>query len=251
MNASPSGSATDNLRHLWQLIIQYQGDLEPCYQWLLRHQAQWQPEALLPIFSAAASRWLATQHGPAARSTALRVIATFGNLMQQCPLGNPSAQLELAIAAYTLALAELTPTAHPEDWAMTLSNLATAYYHRRVGSRAANLEQAIKLYRQSLAAQSQGQCPAETWPTTLIGLANAYRERRRGNRDHNLECAIEAYQQALAAIPDGTLPTARMQVMQALAAAYGDRRVGKREDNVEAAIQTYAYAQQCTSYQSF
>ena len=43
-----------------------------------------------------------------------------------------------------------TREAFPEDWAMTQNNLGTAYQDRIQGSRAENLEAAIKAYEAAL-----------------------------------------------------------------------------------------------------
>ncbi len=217
---------------LWQLIAQHQGDAAPVYQWLLAHPAEASPQALGLALPLAAPRWLAAHTDPTARSTALRVLATFANAMQQCALGQRAAQIELAIATYNWVLTELATNS--VDWATTLNNLATAYRHRQIGNPADNLEQAIKLYQQALAVRSP-----LTWPVTMTGLAAAYRDRIHGNPAENIDSAIATYEQVLAAMPQHQLPLAWATVANHLAAAYADRPTGDRLDNIDAAISTY------------
>ncbi|MFQ4137371.1 tetratricopeptide repeat protein [Nodosilinea sp. PGN35] len=220
------------LGFLWQLMAQHQGDAAPVYQWLLAHPAEASPQALSAALPLAAPRWLAAHTDPATRPTALRVLATFANAMQQCALGDRAAQIELAIATYHWVLTELS--ASSEDWATTLNNLATAYRHRQEGDPADNLEQAIRLYQQALTVPSP-----LTWPIAMTGLAAAYRDRIHGNPAENLDSAIAAYEQALGAIPRHTLPVAWATVTRQLAAAYGDRLSGDRLQNITTAIDTY------------
>jgi tetratricopeptide (TPR) repeat protein len=220
------------LSFLWQLIAQHQGDAAPVYQWLLAHPAEASPQALEAALPLAAQRWLAAHADPAARPTALRVLATFANAMQQCALGHRAAQIELAIATYHWVLTELS--VNSADRATTLNNLATAYRHRQVGEPADNLDQAIELYQQALAVHSP-----LTWPVTMTGLAAAFRDRIHGQPAENIDSAIATYEQVLVAIPRHQMPRAWAMVANHLAAAYGDRATGDRLDNIDAAISTY------------
>lgn len=202
---------------LWACLLVHQGDEAPLYDWLANPRSQWQPRRLLSALPLAATRWLAVASTSVDSLTAVRTMATFGNAMLQCPLGDPSAQVELAIATYNLVLTHLSPTEHPQDWAITLNNLATAYRQRQTGTRSDHLEQAIHLYRQVLALATP-----DLWPITLTGLALAYRERILGEPMENLNQAIAAYQQVLTLISND-LPTARQVITQHLALAYCDR----------------------------
>lgn len=231
-NASPDRHA-ENLLSLWHLMAQHADDAAPLHQWLQSHD-EMTIEALVTALPLAVTRWLASHADPTLRPSALRVMATFGNVMQQSDLGHRPAQVELAIAVYNWVLSELSSTANPVDWATTLNNLATAYRHRPIGDPADNLEQAIKFYQQALTVPSP-----TTRPVTLTGLAATYRDRIHGNPADNLDCAIALYEQALGAMSHHALPAAWIMVSHQLAAAYGDRQRGDRQHNVEAAIQTY------------
>ncbi|PZV04537.1 MAG: hypothetical protein DCF32_12245 [Leptolyngbya sp.] len=229
---------------LWHRIAQQAEDAAPLHQGLWPHPEvtpEVTPEALATALPLAATRWLASHADPSSRPLALRVMATFGNALQQGDLGHGAAQIELAIATYNWVLSELSSATSPIDWATTLNNLATAYRHRPMGNPADNLEQAIKLYQQALAVPSP-----TTRPVSLTGLAAAYRDRIYGDPSDNLDRAIATYEQALSAISPHALPAAWAMVNQHLAAAYGDRQRGDRQHNVEAAIQTYQQTYQRT-----
>lgn len=217
----------DCLLALWRLIVHHQGDTAPLCRWLQAHPIQ--PLALAAALPLAARCWLANTSDS---SLGLRVMATFANAMQQCDGGDSAAQIELAIAVYNWVLSELSSSTDPVDWATTLTNLATAYRHRRQGNPAANFERAIELYQQALRVASPSR------PVALAGLAAAYRDRIDGDPADNLDCAIAAYEQALGVIPRHTLPVAWAAITNRLAAAYGDRQLD-RLSAVDAAINTY------------
>ncbi|HSM81084.1 MAG TPA: tetratricopeptide repeat protein [Nodosilinea sp.] len=217
---------------LWQRLAQHQGEFGPAYQWLLAQP--WHPDTLLAALPAATQTWLAAHPDREAQLTAARVIATFGNFMQRCPVGDRAGQIELAIAAYHLVLTVFSAATSPDDWAITLNNLATAYHQRLGGSRADNLEQAIQLYQQALAVHTP-----QTWPVTMTGLARAYSDRQAGNPEQNLAQAIATYQQVLPTISRQALPVAWATVTAHLAAAYGDCQGPDRQGHIDAAIDTY------------
>jgi tetratricopeptide (TPR) repeat protein len=221
----------------WRHLAQAAGDTATIETWLEAHPPQVPLGDVIRALPQAARRWL-SQPG-ATPTDAARVMAAFGTVMQQSlVMADAAMQIELAIAAYQLALQGFSPTATPGDWAITLNNLATAYRHRRLGHRADNLERAIALYRQALT----GHPPVATRPVSLTGLGEAYDHRLQGDRAENLEQAIAAYEQALATISPSTLPIAWTLVMNKLAAAYGDRLQGDRQENIDRAIHTYQRA---------
>ncbi|MFM6078521.1 MAG: DUF3110 domain-containing protein, partial [Dolichospermum sp.] len=78
------------------------------------------------------------------------VIFYFSNLIQQFPLGNISANKEIAIAGYEIALTIFTFDTFPQDWAMTQNNLGEVYRNRIRGDKADNLETASTCYREAL-----------------------------------------------------------------------------------------------------
>ncbi len=93
-----------------------------------------------------------------------------------------------------------TRDAFPQDWAMTENNLGTVYHDRIQGSRAENLEAAIKAYEAALTVRTREAFPQD-WAMTQNNLGNAYHDRIQGSRAENLEAAIKAYEAALTVTP--------------------------------------------------
>jgi CHAT domain-containing protein len=175
---------------------------------------------------------------------------SFGNLINQFPLGNRMLNLELGIAAYQLALQVRTRETFPEDWAGTQNNLATAYYSRIRGERADNLEQAIAAFQLVLQVYTREAFPAQ-WAMTQNNLATAYRSRIRGERADNLEQAITAFQLALQIYTREAFPEDWAGTQNNLAIAYSGRIRGKRADNLEQAITAFQLALQIYTREMF
>jgi tetratricopeptide (TPR) repeat protein len=110
--------------------------------------------------------------------------------------GDKAENIELAIAAYTLALQVRTPQAFPQDWAVTQNNLGTAYCDRIKGDKADNIELAIAAYTLALQVRTPQAFPKK-WAMTQNNLGNAYSQRIKEDKADNIECAIAAYTLAL------------------------------------------------------
>lgn len=236
--------AVDYLYQSWRIIAHHQGDADAFYTWWAESSTQGQTQPLLAAMAIAAPRLIKAQPHLAAQKEAALVIATFGNLMQQCPLGNRALNLELALVAYQQALVALPVDTHPLERAMTLSNLATVYRQRIWGHRAENLEWAIQTYQEALWGQNVDQFPA--WVTAMTGLAAAYCDRVMGDRSSNLRTAILTYRQALCGVSRHTLPRAWRMITNQLAATDCDLQRVKGQDSaqdtIEYAIRTYQHA---------
>ena len=194
-----------------QTIVDNQGNCQAVYP-LLRANLNLLNAGLIPIMDAWFRKKLA-QADKAQQNVYAAVLVTFGNLIQEFPLGNRADNIEQAIAAYQSALEVRTRQAFPEQWAMTQNNLGTAYRERIRGERAENLEQAIAAYQSALEVYTRQAFPQD-WAMTQNNLGIAYRKRIRGERAENLEQAIAAYQSALEvytrqAFPADCLQTAR------------------------------------------
>ncbi len=118
------------------------------------------------------------------------VIAEFGNLIQQFPLGNKASNMEIAIVSYETVLKVFTQQAFPKQWAMTQNNLATAYSDRIKGDKAENIEKAIQSYNAALLVRTQQAFPQD-WATTQNNLGDAYRNRIKGDKAEKIEKAIK------------------------------------------------------------
>ena len=238
-SSAHAAAIAPELVHIWQYISHYAGDETVLYPWLATQQSGFNADWLAAL-PAAATAFITDQ--PAAdRPAAAIVIATFGNLVQQIPLGQRALNLELAIAAYQQALTVISRAAMPIEWATTLNNLATAYQHRLEGDRADNLEVAIRAYGQALLVRTAATHPLD-WATTLNHMATAYADRIMGDRHENLERAIDSYQRVLTVISPTTTPRAWAMTLNHLAAAYADRLIGDRDHNIDQAICTYRQA---------
>ncbi len=95
------------------------------------------------------------------------------------------------------ALAVYTREAFPGDWAMTQSNLASAYrdaHPRRAGGQPGAGDRSTTSRRSRCIPARPFR---EDWAMTQNNLANAYQQRIRGERADNLERAIAHSEQAL------------------------------------------------------
>ncbi|BAY10866.1 CHAT domain-containing protein [Calothrix sp. NIES-2098] len=192
-----------------KLLADSRGNAQQVYSFLGQYQDKLN-EQLLQTLPKAAGRLLV---GESEQQYVAAVLGKFGNLIQQFPLGQRWLNLELAIAAYQLALEVRSCAAFPQQWATTQNNLATAYYNRIKGERAENLELAIVASQLALEVRTRAAFPVD-WAATQNNLATAYSDRIKGERAENLELAITAYQLALevrtrSAFPKECLGTAR------------------------------------------
>ena len=143
-DAPPSQDALQFLGELLQCIIEHQGNPQQVYPFFQANLGRLNGELLrvFPLMKPALEN-----QSSEARETIAENVGEFGNLIQQFPLGNRLLNLELAVAAYELALQVYTRAAFPQQWATTQNNLAAAYNNRISGDRAENLEAAIHLIR--------------------------------------------------------------------------------------------------------
>jgi CHAT domain-containing protein/tetratricopeptide (TPR) repeat protein len=192
---------------------------------------------LLQAFPSVASRVLENKSDDE-RLYIAAVIVTFGDLIQQFPLGNRRQNLELAIQAYQASLQVYTRSNFPVDWAGTQNNLGAAYSDRIEGERRQNLERAIQAYQASLQVKTRSDFPAD-WAITQMNLGNAYLKRIEGERRQNLELAIQAYQASLQVYTRSDFPVDWARTQNNLGNAYSNRIEGERRQNLELALQAY------------
>jgi len=149
------------------------------------------------------------------------------------PRGNRANNIEIAITGYQIILNNREPGS--EKYAQTQYNLANAYSYRINGSRADNLERAIKFYKAALTVRTLEDFP-EQWAMTQNNLAVAYRNRINGSRADNLERAIGFCEAALTVYTLEDFPEDWAMTQNNLATAYSDRINGSLADNLERAI---------------
>jgi tetratricopeptide (TPR) repeat protein len=241
----PTWKAKKFMRAFMQRVAENQTQAN---QFFLSNQAQLDEsllEALPLVFAAFTADKL-----PEERENIAQLFLTFGNLIQQFPLGDRRLNLELAITAYQLALQVYTRQAFPEQWAMMQNNLGNAYGDRICGERAENLELAIAAYQLALQVYTCEAFP-EDWAMTQNNLSNAYLYRIRGERTKNLELAIAACQLALQVYTCEAFPEDWAMTQNNLGNAYLYRIRGERAENLELAIAAYQLALQVYTREAF
>jgi tetratricopeptide (TPR) repeat protein len=184
------------------------------------------------------------------REKVAQFFSIFGNTIQQFPLGDRMLNLELAIAAYELALQIYTREVFPQNWATTQNNLGAAYSDRLRGEPAENLEKAISNYELALQIWTREALPQD-WATIQNNLGNAYSKRLRGERAENLEKAISNYELALQIWTREAFPQDWAITQNNLGTAYRDRLRGERAENLEKAISNYELALQVRTREAF
>ncbi|MBD2425575.1 CHAT domain-containing protein [Phormidium sp. FACHB-1136] len=218
-----------------QLLVDRQGNPQQIYPVWAQQQDRFNPE-LLAVLPTVAAQLLT---GDAERLASMAaVFGTFGNLINQFPLGTRWLNLELGIAAYTQALKVMTQATMPMDWATIMNNLAITYRNRIRGDKAENIEEAITAYQQSLMVRTPTAMPVE-WAETMHNLATAHLYRIRGDKAENIEEAITAYQQSLTVRTQSAMPVEWSETMMNLANAYYYRIRGDKAENIEEAIVAY------------
>jgi CHAT domain-containing protein len=119
--------------------------------------------------------------------------------------------------------------------------LGNAYLDRRIGDRAANLENAIAAYEAALTVRTRETNPRE-WADTQNNLGLAYGERIRGDRADNREKAIAHLVAALTVRTREVNEREWAGTQNNLGVAYWRRIRGDRADNLEKAVAAYEAA---------
>ncbi|MBZ0280423.1 MAG: TIR domain-containing protein [Anaerolineae bacterium] len=169
---------------------------------------------------------------------------SLGVIYMQHPIGSRRENLHRAIDAYQTALEYYTPTAAPQDYAMTQNNLGTAYGNlAEIEDRAENLQRAIECFQAALKYYTPSTAPLD-YAMTQNNLGNAYRNLAAvEDRVNNLGRAIESYQAALQYWTAETAPLYYAATQNNLGIAYQMlAAVEDRADNLRRAIETYQAA---------
>jgi CHAT domain-containing protein len=177
-------------------------------------------------------------------------IGNFSNLIQQFPLGNIAANLEIAIKGYQIALTVFTLEAFPQAWAAAQNNLGNSYCERIKGHKKDNLEKAIEAYQKALHVYTLQAFPKD-WAETQTNLGNAYCERIEGVKAENLETAIKAYEVALCVYTEAAFRQQWAQIQNNLGNVYSNRKQGNRAENLEKAIKAYENALRVRTFKAF
>ncbi len=236
------------MRSFMECVVEAKGNKTKIHQFLKSNKAKLDEkllDALPSVFTA-----LTVDRLPNERDNIAAFFGTFGNLVQEFPLGDRRLNLELSIAVYSLALQVYTREAFPQNWAMIQNNLGHAYGARLRGERAENLEKAITAYELAFQVFTR-EAFSEQWAATQNNLGNAYGIRLRGERAENIEKAITAYELALRVRTRQTFPDQWAATQNNLGAAYSERLRGERAENIEKAIAAYELALQIYTREAF
>jgi CHAT domain-containing protein/tetratricopeptide (TPR) repeat protein len=164
---------------------------------------------------------------------------TQNNLGETYRKRGQSQDIERAIAAFEAALTVAARA--PESWAITQFNLGIAYSERTNGSKADNIEKAIKANEAALTVYTKLKSPKD-WAETQVNLGGLLRERVLGDRAENIERSIEVHETALTALTREEFPREWAKAQFGLARSYDERVLGNPAENIEKAIGIYELA---------
>jgi CHAT domain-containing protein len=128
-----------------------------------------------------------------------------------------------------------TPSAFPQQWAMTQNNLGLAYRDRILGEKAENVEKAIAAYSAALEVYTRSAFPQD-WAMTQNNLGAAYSDRILGEKAENVENAIAAYSAALEVYTRSAFPQDWAETLFNLGTLY------QNEKKFDLAYKTFADA---------
>jgi CHAT domain-containing protein len=134
--------------------------------------------------------------------------------------------------------------------AEVIGNLCNKLQYFPLGSRANNLEIAIRGYQALLEVYTREAFP-EQWAIVQNNLGNTYQTRILGERADNLELAITAYNLSLEFYTREAFPEQWAMTQNNLGAAYSDRILGERADNLELAIVAYNLSLEVRTREAF
>ncbi|MBW4618899.1 MAG: tetratricopeptide repeat protein [Cyanosarcina radialis HA8281-LM2] len=239
----PTRQAKKFLLAFMRCMAETQEDRDRVHNFFKSHQAQLN-ESLLEALP------LVVQKLTPEREEIAPFLLTFGNSIQQFPLGDRMLNLELSIAAYQECLKIYTRENFPQDWAGVQNNLGIAYHARIKGERAENLERSIGFHQQALQVYTREHFP-EKWARAQNNLGNAYGDRIEGERSENLERSIVAYQQAMQVYTREHFLKKWAMAQNNLGNTYRERIKGDRGENLEQSIVAYQQALQVYTREHF
>lgn len=178
------------------------------------------------------------------------LLASFGSVIAEFPLGDRAQNVEEAIACHQTALRVITRDTKPKLWGDTQNALAVAYCNRIKGDQAENWGNAIDAFEKALQVLTREVSP-EQWSKIQNNLGNAYRDWIWGDKAKNLEQAIAAHQNALQVRTREISPERWAQTQMNLGADYRQRLEGDKAENLEMAMACYQQALQVYTSQKF
>lgn len=134
--------------------------------------------------------------------------------------------------------------------AAVICNFSRLISNFPLGSKASNLEIAVRGYKVITTIFSRASFPVE-WAKIQNNLGTVYGERIRGNRAENLEQEIGYYEAALQIYTRQAFPKQWAMTQNNLGTAYGYRIRGDHLKNLEGAITAYESALQVYTREAF
>lgn len=171
------------------------------------------------------------------------LISDFSTHFWQCPLGNRTLNLEVALIGCEFFELIFKRDEFPEEWAKNQLNQAPVYRHRIRGNRVDNLEKARLACEQALQVYTRDRFPEE-WARIQSNLGLVYNDRIVGEKRDNVEKAIACYETALQVVNRSQLPELWGMLQNNLGNAYLSRIQGNKTQNIEKAIACYQVALQ-------
>jgi len=153
-----------------------------------------------------------------------------GTTWREREFGEPSANIDHALAAFRRALTVYRRASHPEEWAGTLVNLANAYW-KRSGPR--DLRRALHRHAAALTIFTRDAYPTR-WARVQNNLALVESDLAVSGDPSGFEPALRRLQEALT-VP-GVEPVVRGAMLLNLSRRYLARVQGDQEDNHESAL---------------
>lgn len=177
-------------------------------------------------------------------------IINFSNLIQEFPLGDKAANLEIAIAGYEVIATVLTRDVSAKEWATVQNSLGVAYSKRIYGDRQQNLETALSHFRTALQVRNCKAFPA-AWVMTQNNMGTAFYQRLKGSRAKNIDRAIACLEAALQVCAEEGLSEQGAMVQDNLGTVYRERIKGDQAENLEKAIVAHKAALQVYTPEEF
>lgn len=177
-------------------------------------------------------------------------ILNFSNLIQEFPLGNKAANVEIAIAGYEVIANVFTRDVSAKEWATVQNSLGVAYQNRIYGDRQQNVEIALSHFRAALQVRNRKAFPAD-WVMTQNNMGTAFNQRLKGSKANNIERAIACLEAALPVCVEEGLSEQWAMVQDNLGTVYRERIKGDQAKNLEKAIAVHKAALQVYTPEKF
>ncbi|MCT7973416.1 CHAT domain-containing protein [Laspinema olomoucense] len=167
----------------------------------------------------------------------------FSGVLEEFPIRN-SSHIEVSIAFYQGILKGINPSLYRDMFGGVQLALATAYFLRKKGNKAKNLEISIFYYKTVEMLKYMHELFPEDWATNQWLFGCAYRERVQGNKKINIERSITYFNNALEILTPLNFPEKWAAVHNALGCSYLNKTIGEKYKNQEIAIKHYNTALQ-------